>query len=93
MSGSPLGIGRHGHSAVAVNEERLLSFVSCTGLFYFCSAMLVFGGYDGQILSDVIKIQFCELLNVCVSLCIRVCACTCVLQFLIYSHSKLFSTN
>ena len=24
--------------------------------------MLVFGGYDGQILSDVIKIQFCELL-------------------------------
>ena len=30
-----------------------------------CSAMLVFGGYDGQLLSDVVKIQFCEFVSTC----------------------------
>ena len=35
--------------------------------------MLVFGGYDGQILSEVMKLQFCELLSVYVYQ--EYCAC------------------
>ncbi|XP_065882352.1 attractin-like protein 1 [Dysidea avara] len=42
---SGLGVGQLGHTAVAINEE---------------SAMLVFGGFDGQVLSNIIKIQFSD---------------------------------
>ena len=41
----------------------------CLALDAFCSAMLVFGGYDGQLLSDVVKIQFCEFISTCACLC------------------------
>lgn len=57
LPGLSLGIGRRGHSAVAVNGE---------------STMLVFGGYDGQLLSDVVKIEFsnCTLSNDNISQCV-----------------------
>ena len=33
-------------------------------IVFFTSAMLVFGGFDGQVLSNIIKIQFCEFIYV-----------------------------
>ena len=39
----------------------------------FCSSMLVFGGFDGQLLSDVVKIQFCEFVSSHTPMCTLGC--------------------